>query len=353
MLERLLGDSPVMQALRERIIRVAATDSRVLILGPNGSGKELIAQALHQHSDRKTKPFVTLNCAAVPSELIESELFGHEKGAFTGAHERRLGRFEQAGQGTLFLDEVGDMPLAMQAKLLRVLQTGAYERIGGKAALSASSVRVLSATNKDLKTEVAAGRFREDLYFRLNVIPLRVPALRDRAGDIPSIAAACIQRSSRPDVELDESAQLALMYHTFPGNVRELENLVERMLILSSNEVLTDVDVREALELEVSPALSATLTASAAIGATSAVGLDVLAELRAQIQELARTMADYGRQTLKTGQRIVHKTGESGIIAGVRVEDGELDVLRVGETGWPVDASQPERVVWRLEDVER
>ncbi|MEM1023940.1 MAG: sigma-54 dependent transcriptional regulator [Myxococcota bacterium] len=235
----IIGRSPAIESLRRQMERVAASEGRVLITGENGSGKELVARGLHDGSPRASGPFVSLNCGAVPSELIEAELFGHERGAFTGADRRREGRFEQAHEGTLFLDEVGDMPASMQVKLLRVLQTGQFERVGGRDALRVD-VRVLAATNKDLEAEVQAGRFREDLYYRLAVVPLEVPPLRARREDVPLLVEHLVEElAARNHLEpkpFDEEALAVLSRHDFPGNVRELRNLVERILILAPPE---------------------------------------------------------------------------------------------------------------------
>lgn len=248
-LDDLLGRSTVMQTLKQQIERVAESEGRVLITGENGTGKELIARALHLASGRRNKPFVSLNCAAVPGELIESELFGHEKGSFTGAVKQKLGKFERADGGTLFLDEVGDMPAAMQAKLLRVLQTGEIERVGGQDAIRVD-VRVLAATNKELEEEISQGRFREDLYYRLNVVPLRSPALRERKADIPVLIEAFMgeaaSRNHRKPLRLQESALAAFASYDYPGNVRELRNLVERVVILAP----PDAEVLEAKDVE-------------------------------------------------------------------------------------------------------
>jgi len=231
----MVGTSPVMERLYQLIRRIAPSEGRVLITGENGSGKELIARAIHQHSQRRKAPFVKLNCAAVPQELIESELFGHERGAFTGALGVRRGKFELAHQGTLFLDEVGDMPPAMQAKLLRVLQEGEFERVGGTETFKVD-VRVIAATNKNLELEIGGGRFREDLYYRLNVVHLHCPPLRERREDIQSLAEAflreaCVKNGKRP-MQLSTEAIAALSGYSYPGNVRELRNLVERLAIL-------------------------------------------------------------------------------------------------------------------------
>jgi DNA-binding NtrC family response regulator len=237
--DEMLGRSPTMQALKDQIQRVAESEGRVLITGENGTGKELIARAIHAASTRKQRPFVSLNCAAVPAELIESELFGHEKGAFTGAVKQKTGKFERAHRGTLFLDEVGDMPPAMQAKLLRVLQTGEVERVGGNETIRVD-VRVLSATNKDLRQEIGDGRFREDLYYRLNVVPLLAPPLRERKTDIPILVERFLKeaaaRNHRRAPTLTDRAMALLADYHYPGNVRELKNLVERIVILAPAE---------------------------------------------------------------------------------------------------------------------
>ncbi len=242
----MVGSGPAMQRLFDLVQRAAASEGRVLVTGENGTGKELIARALHDGSRRRAASFVKLNCAAVPAELIESELFGHEKGAFTGAVAARRGKFELADGGTLFLDEVGDMPAAMQAKVLRVLQEGELERVGGQQTLKVD-VRVVAATNKDLTAEVAAGRFREDLYYRLAVVLVHAPALRERREDIPALAErflgeAC-ERNGRRSMSFSREAYLVLQGHEWPGNVRELRNLVERVAILCDGPVLGTDDV--------------------------------------------------------------------------------------------------------------
>ena len=242
----MVGSGPAMRKLFDVIRRAAPSEGRVLVTGENGTGKELVARAIHAGSRRKDTPFVKLNCAAVPAELIESELFGHERGAFTGAVAARKGKFEQADGGTLFLDEVGDMPAAMQAKVLRVLQEGEFERVGGQQALRCD-VRVVAATNKDLAAEVKAGRFREDLYYRLNVVPIHAPPLRERKEDIPELAtrflAKACERNGRRPMRLVREALLALQSHEWPGNVRELRNLVERLAILCDGPEISGDDV--------------------------------------------------------------------------------------------------------------
>ena len=242
----IIGDSPVMRALVERIEKVGATPARVLVTGENGTGKELVARAIHRHSSRAEKPFVEVNCAAIPGELIESELFGHMKGSFTGAIADRPGKFEQANKGTLFLDEIGDMSMAAQAKVLRVLQDNVITRIGGSKAITVD-VRVLAATNKNLEQEIAGGRFREDLFYRLNVVPIHVPPLREHKEDIPELVEYFVSLLSEKEGftprRVGDSAIQRLMDLDWPGNVRELRNTVERMLILATGPELTAKDV--------------------------------------------------------------------------------------------------------------
>ncbi len=242
----IVGDSGVMRALVEKIAKVGATPARVLITGENGTGKELVARAIHRESPREGKPFVEVNCAAIPGELIESELFGHMKGSFTGAIADRPGKFEQANKGTLFLDEIGDMSMNAQAKVLRVLQDNVITRIGGSKAISVD-VRVIAATNKSLEQEIAAGRFREDLYYRLNVVPIHVPPLREHREDIPELVEHFLsllsEREGFTPRRMGSSALEKLMSLDWPGNVRELRNTIERMLILATGPELTARDV--------------------------------------------------------------------------------------------------------------
>ncbi len=244
--DELIGESDAMVRLRGLIAKIGPSDGRVLILGENGTGKELVASAIHRASQRAEGPLIKLNCAAVPSELVESELFGHEKGAFTGAQRVRRGRFEEASGGTLFLDEVGDMSLPMQAKLLRVLQEGQLERVGGSRTIQVD-VRVIAATNRDLMEMVGQRTFREDLYYRLNVVTLRVPPLRERPADIALLARAFAKqiaaRMGRRPIELDDGLIRKLSQHRFPGNVRELRNLIERMTILAEGDHVADTDL--------------------------------------------------------------------------------------------------------------
>jgi two-component system, NtrC family, nitrogen regulation response regulator NtrX len=243
---QIVGRSFAIRQVLERIERVAPTDARVLITGENGTGKELVARAVHRLSPRADAPFVEVNCAAIPGELIESELFGHVKGSFTGAYEDRTGKFEQADGGTLFLDEIGDMSHAAQAKVLRALQEGLITRVGGAKPIKVD-VRVLAATNKNLEEEIREGRFREDLYYRLNVIPLQVPPLRERREDIPMLVQHFAELAAREAALRPKSfsagAMEALQQMDWSGNVRELRNTVERLMILASGDEIRDTDV--------------------------------------------------------------------------------------------------------------
>ncbi|MDG2307283.1 MAG: sigma-54 dependent transcriptional regulator [Candidatus Binatia bacterium] len=241
----IVGRSPVMQEIYKLLGRVAKSDATVLIQGESGTGKELIAKAVHYHSPRWEGPFVAINCSAIPRELLESELFGYERGAFTGASERRAGKFEQAGGGTLFLDEIGDMPLELQSKLLRVLQEREFQRVGGRETLQAD-MRVVAATNQELGGAVRDGKFREDLFFRLNVVPINVPPLRDRVGDIPELIRYFIEKINR-DLGTEKTgiapdAEAELLQHTWPGNVRELENALVRAAVVSPERTLMSSD---------------------------------------------------------------------------------------------------------------
>lgn len=241
---KLGGQSAAIQYVRTMIEQVAKTDASVLILGESGTGKEVVARNLHYNSNRREKPFVPVNCGAIPPDLLESELFGHEKGAFTGAISSRLGRFEMAKGGTLFLDEIGDMPLAMQVKLLRVLQERVFERVGSNKSIPAD-IRIIAATHHDLEKEIADGRFREDLYYRLNVFPIDMPPLRDRVEDIPLLINELITRmehEQRGSVRFTTTAIAALCEYPWTGNVRELSNLIERLVIMFPYGV---VDVRD------------------------------------------------------------------------------------------------------------
>src|SRR4051794_6467106 len=237
----LIGRSPAMQDIYRVLARLMGTDLTVMIAGESGTGKELVARALHDYGKRRTGPFVAVNMAAIPRELIESELFGHEKGAFTGATTRNTGRFEQAQGGTLFLDEIGDMPLEAQTRLLRVLQEGEYTTVGGRVPIK-TNVRIVAATNKDLRVLIQQGLFREDLYFRLNVVPLRLPPLRERVEDIPDLVRhffVLVEKEGLTRKTLDADAMERLKRYRWPGNVRELENLVRRLAALYAQETIT------------------------------------------------------------------------------------------------------------------
>ncbi|MEW6109179.1 MAG: sigma-54 dependent transcriptional regulator [Nitrospirota bacterium] len=239
---KLVGNSPRIVQLREQIRMAASSNSRVLILGESGSGKELVAHLLHENSPRADKPFIEVNCAAIPQELIESEMFGHEKGSFTGAFEKKIGKFELADGGTLFLDEIGDMSLQTQAKVLRVIETQEFQRVGGNKNIKVD-VRILSATNKDLNEEVKKGAFREDLYFRLNVIPLKVPSLRERIDDIPILIEHFLESFAseygQQPKNISQEAIGILEKYTWPGNIRELKNLLEKLVIMTPSRTIT------------------------------------------------------------------------------------------------------------------
>ena len=244
--EELIGETPAMRRLKDEILRVAPSDGWVLIMGENGTGKELVARAIHRHSKRRDKPFVAVNCAAIPDELIESELFGYEKGAFTGAFSRKKGKFELAHQGTIFLDEIGDMSLRTQAKILRVLEEKRFERLGGSQAIKVD-VRLIAATNKDLSQEMRKGSFREDLFYRVNVIPLYIPPLRERREDIPLFINYFLRqfrmRGGRGIKEMEGEALELLMSYHWPGNVRELKNIIERLVIMTPGPRITLEDI--------------------------------------------------------------------------------------------------------------
>lgn len=242
----LIGDAPIISHLREQIMRVAPTSASVLITGENGTGKELIARSIHYYSPRRDRPFIAINCAAIPEELIESELFGHEKGAFTGAVAQKKGKFDLADGGTLFLDEIGDMSLRTQAKILRIIQERCFERVGGTRLVTVD-VRIVAATNKPLDQEILQGRFREDLFYRLNVVPFRAPALRERLEDIPQLVRFFVAQFYRREGReakafLPEAVELLAGYD-WPGNVRELKNIIERILIMTSGRTITVADI--------------------------------------------------------------------------------------------------------------
>jgi len=265
----IIGEHPALADAAREMQRIAATDTTVLLLGESGTGKELFAHAIHQLSSRKARPFLALNCAAIPETLVENELFGHEKGAFTGAQARALGKFELAQGGTLFLDEIGELPLSAQGKLLRVLEERTIERLGGTATLPVN-VRVITATNRDLEASVEAGEFRRDLYYRLAVFPIRIPSLRERGDDVLLLADYFLERFRRelkkPRLALAEDARDALLTHHWPGNVRELQNVLERAAILNDGELhASDL----ALRLPARPQAAMAFTATAAAPAPS------------------------------------------------------------------------------------
>jgi formate hydrogenlyase transcriptional activator len=265
--EEIIGRSPPLLAVLESVRRVAATDSTVLVTGETGTGKELLARAVHSSSSRRDKPLIKVNCAALPAGLVESELFGHERGAFSGAIARRIGRFELAHGGTIFLDEIGELPLDVQVKLLRVLQEREFDRVGGQATIKAD-VRVIAATNRDLQTGVAGGTFRQDLFYRLNVFPVHMPPLRDRREDIPLLVQFLLSRfRARLGKRIDrvgDDTMHRLVHYSWPGNVRELENVLERASILCTGTTL-DIDP------EMLPSTSAAEATTAAPGSMEAV----------------------------------------------------------------------------------
>jgi formate hydrogenlyase transcriptional activator len=239
--EGVVGSSPALRKALELALTVAPTNSSVLIHGETGTGKELIAQAIHRHSQRRDRAFIRLNCAAIPLGLLEGELFGHERGAFTGALARRVGRFEAADRGSLFLDEIGDIHIELQAKLLRVLQEGEFERLGGSQTLRAD-VRMIAATHRDLGALISSGQFRSDLYYRLNVFPIAVPSLRERREDIPALVMHCVrqfaEQMNKEIVDVPEEAMEVMCEYSWPGNIRELRNFIERSVILSPGSIL-------------------------------------------------------------------------------------------------------------------
>jgi transcriptional regulator with GAF, ATPase, and Fis domain len=246
--KEIIGESPALKELFRILEKVAPSDSTVLVTGESGTGKELLVRALHQNSSRATKPFVPINCGAIPRELLESELFGHEKGAFTHAIRSRPGRFELADGGTVFLDEIGEMDLSLQVKILRVIQEKEFERVGATRTQHVD-VRIIAATNRDLEQEVKLGRFREDLFYRLNVIPMHVPPLRERGKDIFLLADYFLDifcgAKGRPPLGIDEEARKMLLSYSWPGNVRELENFMERLTILCDTDMVTSADLPE------------------------------------------------------------------------------------------------------------
>lgn len=257
--DNIIGTSQAMQQVFSRMEKVAGTDSTILILGASGTGKELVAKAIHYNSPRKDKPFIAINCGAIPADLLESELFGHVKGAFTSAIADNQGKFEAANGGTIFLDEIGDMPLQLQMKLLRVLQEHEFERVGSSRKIQLD-VRLISATNADLKNQVKAGLFREDLYYRLNVIPIHLPALKERRGDIPQLARYFLEKicteMDRPQIEIGHDAMQAMELYNWPGNVREMKNIIERTIALTDNSIINCSDLPSDIGQQTASAVS-------------------------------------------------------------------------------------------------
>lgn len=292
-----------MRTLKKMIDQVAPTNGRVIILGENGTGKELIASSIHRLSPRRARPFIKVNCGALPDGLVESELFGHEKGAFTGAVARRRGRFELADKGTLLLDEVGEMPLDVQVKLLRVIQEGKFERVGGAQTLSVD-VRILAATNRDLADLVSQGKFREDLYYRLNVVVLRAPPLRERREDIPLLIEHILSR--RPPgqrVELTEDAVRAIAALQFPGNVRQLENVIDRLCIFNPGQLVASEQVNQIMfDAVPQTPKSAETERSMAIFQRGVSYRDRLLELERML--LVEALAEYGDNKPATAEAL-------------------------------------------------
>jgi len=313
--DSIIGRADAMRLVFEQVRQVAKWNTTVLIRGESGTGKELIANAIHYNSPRARAPFVKLNCAALPDNLLESELFGHEKGAFTGAVSLRKGRFEQADGGTLFLDEIGEITPAFQAKLLRVLQEGEFERVGGGRTLKVD-VRVIAATNRDLESEVRAGDFREDLYYRLNVMPIRMPALRERMEDIPDLArflVAKVARMQGRELEITDSALRVLMRYDWPGNVRELENCMERAAVMSENGVidrdviqLTGIDLNAGALEPSRPATAMTVPGSGAVDFNDP-DLDERERVIAALEEAGWVQAKAARLLNMTPRQIAYR----------------------------------------------
>ena len=294
----LVGRSPAMQEIYRSLARLMATDLTVMITGESGTGKELVARALHDYGKRKKGPFVAINMAAIPRDLIESELFGHEKGAFTGANQRSAGRFEQAEGGTLFLDEIGDMPMEAQTRLLRVLQQSEYTTVGGRTPIK-TNVRIIAATNKDLRISIQQGLFREDLFFRLNVVPLRLPPLRERTEDIGDLAKhffAIAASEGLPVKHLEPSALERMKKYRWPGNIRELENLVRRLAALYPQEAITESLIDLELAADSAPALSSMMSmrdpAHGAAATDSAPPLTLPAAMERHLSEMFKTFGD-------------------------------------------------------------
>ncbi len=262
-LDNIIGKNQKMQEIYDLILNVSSTDATVLIMGETGTGKELVARSIHFNSGRKNKPFVTVNCSAMPEALLESELFGHEHGAFTGAVKQKLGRFELANGGTIFFDEMGDLSPSIQTKLLRVLQEKEFERVGGNQTIKVD-VRIIAATNKDLSTAIKQGTFREDLFYRINVIPIILPPLRERKEDIPLLAAHFLEKYCailKKDIRaISNDSMNAMLSYNWPGNVRELENIIERAVIMAKNTIITDINLSKEGARTITPSDSLTIS---------------------------------------------------------------------------------------------
>jgi DNA-binding NtrC family response regulator len=301
-LPKLLGEDPALKETMLSIQRAAATDATVLLLGESGTGKELMARSLHQLSDRAKGPFVAINCAAIPETLLENELFGHEKGAFTGAGSRKIGRAELAHHGTLFLDEIGDLPLSLQGKILRLVQEKQFDRVGGTQTITVD-VRVVAATNKDLQEAVAAKQFRDDLYFRLSVFPVEIPPLRRRRGDILLLADAFLEKYAREmgrkNLRLGDAARQALLDHSWPGNVRELQNCLERAAILCDGREIRPEHLRLGDGATGGPSLGDVLDLSGLLADVSR-----RASARAEDEAIARALRDTGGDRAAAAERL-------------------------------------------------
>ncbi len=339
------GNSAGIRNLIELIRQVAPFNTSVLILGDSGTGKERVARSIHANSDRSEGVFVPVNCGAIPSELMESELFGHEKGAFTGALSTRKGRFELAEGGTLFLDEIGDMSLDMQVKLLRVLQERSFERVGGSRSISCD-VRIVAATHRDLKQAVADGRFREDLYYRLNVFPLEVPSLRDRISDLPILVSELtreVERNSSASVSFSRAAMQQLAAHSWPGNVRELANLVERMAIMHPGCTIEPADLPTDYQAEVPDDPRLEVAAAAASGAEDpAPGTEhqdaleaneaLSVDLKEHLQQIERELIEHALQRSKgvvaEAARMLN-VGRTTLVEKIRKYDLDTDANKV------------------------
>jgi two-component system nitrogen regulation response regulator NtrX len=303
---QIIGETASLKHVMEQVRRAAPTSATVLILGESGVGKELVARAIHRNSLREKERFIQVNCAAIPEELIESELFGHERGAFTGATEKQTGKFELADKGTIFLDEIGDMSPKTQAKVLRVLQEGEVERLGSARTIKVD-VRVIGATNKDLEEEIAAGRFREDLYFRLSVIPITVAPLRERLEDIPLLVQHFValfgKENNRRPARFTPGAIDALKQARWRGNIRELRNLVERLLIMSDRDVIEGDDVRSVVRTDARPAAASAETASVAAPSARPATLREFKEV-SERAFLAEKLREFGWNISKTAEVI-------------------------------------------------